>query len=622
MATTKAKISTVVSKQLPEYVRDDYATLVAFIEAYYDYLDDNYTERNLQDLRDVDNTLDSFIQYFKNEIHCLLDSDFPNCPNLDERHFIKFAKQMYSAKGSEAAYKLLFRLLYNKELDIFYPGSLMLRTSDGKWQQDISFFANVTSAGFEATDIEGKEVTVTESNGDTFTVFVERVVLISGTQYEIFVQRFEGTITVGDGLSLTNGGTFAGTVLGTTSDISIIDAGAGFSIGDILDADDGSTGTGTRIKVTQVSSTTGAIEKVQFVQFGTGYTTDFQIEVAPAGTVGANVSPISVSLNSVEQFEVPSQSYTLGFEESGYITNPDYWALDYSDGTYAGTQLTTFNNTFTAGTNTENIAVIKFTIGSTANYPGYYSSNDGFISDSIFIQDSKFYQAYSYQLRIDELLTDYKNIVKSWIHPAGLNLFGEYQINDVLDLSGEITLSEKQIRVYLSDTTTISESLVWSMSKPLAETPTITESLVYSMSKPLADAPTITEDTTFDMTKVESDSVTITELKGFDFEQELGDTFTLTEGGFGNYNNLYWEAFGEPDYAFDVESRDVGFDYDETPLTDTPSITDALANELNKDTITESFSLTQSGSVLLNPYSEGNYFAGDYVSSESPAATF
>ena len=64
MALVKTKVSTVVSKQLPEFVREDNAQFVSFLEAYYEFLEQS-NKRNLESLRDIDDTVDSFIQYFK-----------------------------------------------------------------------------------------------------------------------------------------------------------------------------------------------------------------------------------------------------------------------------------------------------------------------------------------------------------------------------------------------------------------------------------------------------------------------------------------------------------------------------------------------------------------------------
>ena len=61
MAISKPKLSRIVAQQLPEFIREDYPTFVAFLEAYYEYLESQNS--NLYDIRDIDKTLDNFINY-------------------------------------------------------------------------------------------------------------------------------------------------------------------------------------------------------------------------------------------------------------------------------------------------------------------------------------------------------------------------------------------------------------------------------------------------------------------------------------------------------------------------------------------------------------------------------
>jgi hypothetical protein len=74
--------------------------------------------------------------------------------------------------------------------------------------------------------------------------------------------------------------------------------------------------------------------------------------------------------------------------------------------------------------------LLKLILVLLSKYPGYFTSNAGFLDDSIFIQDSKYYQAFSYVIRIDERLDSYKSAVKTMLHPAGMALFGEYNITN------------------------------------------------------------------------------------------------------------------------------------------------------------------------------------------------
>ena len=60
-------LKNIVSRQIPEFAREDYPLFVAFVEAYYDYLGQQ-EKRNLADIRDIDQTLDEYIQFFKSEL--------------------------------------------------------------------------------------------------------------------------------------------------------------------------------------------------------------------------------------------------------------------------------------------------------------------------------------------------------------------------------------------------------------------------------------------------------------------------------------------------------------------------------------------------------------------------
>ena len=62
----RSKISSIVGRQVPEFVREDYQTFVAFLQAYYEYLES--TSPDIKNLRDIDKTLDSFIDHFRSEI--------------------------------------------------------------------------------------------------------------------------------------------------------------------------------------------------------------------------------------------------------------------------------------------------------------------------------------------------------------------------------------------------------------------------------------------------------------------------------------------------------------------------------------------------------------------------
>ena len=75
--------------------------------------------------------------------------------------------------------------------------------------------------------------------------------------------------------------------------------------------------------------------------------------------------------------------------------------------------------TITSGNITANISTTLY------SYPGYYRGVDGQLDETIKLQDSKYFQAFSYVIRSGKSVDDWRDLVKQTIHPAGLALFGE-----------------------------------------------------------------------------------------------------------------------------------------------------------------------------------------------------
>jgi len=429
------KLKTVVSKQFPDFVSEDYPYFIQFIEAYYQYLD-QYEKRNLTEVRDIDLTVDSFTQYFKKELNIFGESSYDYINNI---LLMRKIKQIYTAKGSEPAYKFIFNVIFGKSVDISYPWDQVLKASDGKWKQEHSIFLKVLTG--DINTIPGNNINI-NSNTTKIKVYVERITLVRDNIYEVFIDRnYYGTINLTDSVSF---GTFTAQLLSTTVGYTIEKPGSGYKIGDLITAEtiSGSTTINSLMKVTKVDEN-GGIVKLSTIKFGTGYSDDFFVLLTKSSF--NNTSSFSLTKNSVPQFNnLPDNSYLEKYNEFGYIINPDYSDPSYSDPSYVGILLREFYNQTLNNQSNPDFCLIRFNIGSVAKYQGYYVTNDGFLDDSIKIQDSYYYQKYSYLLTVDERLEDYSTILKSYLHTAGLKLFGEYQIqnNYILNISGNLTVEE------------------------------------------------------------------------------------------------------------------------------------------------------------------------------------
>jgi hypothetical protein len=238
----KGKISSVISEQLPEFVQSDHPTFITFLDAYYEWLEQhgNAVEvtRNARIYNDIDLTVDVFVDYFKKNYLV----DIPDTITNDKRTLLKNIKNFYQAKGTDKSIILLFRMLFNEEVSIYYPKKDMLRVSDGQFSTDI--ILNIKSVTGPITDIVGGSVI--QSNNPS-----QSTINLASGGIENFIGLQVGTDTVYQ-LSLTQNsvnGTFVaeqpvnistinGTVTGIIDEIitnvNITNPGAYFTAGDSL----------------------------------------------------------------------------------------------------------------------------------------------------------------------------------------------------------------------------------------------------------------------------------------------------------------------------------------------------------------------------------------------------
>lgn len=589
--------SSLIPNQVPDFVRSDYPTFVAFVEAYYEYLDDQGID--LGSLRDLDETIDSFIKYFKKELAVNLPANI----QVDERFLLQHIKDQYLAKGSAASFKLLFRLLYNKNVTVSYPGTQMLRASDGKWQQDVSIFVNVLLG--EPSAIDGKLVDVIKPDRvfkvlidrrQYVEVEIDRVVQLSDTTYEFFIDRkFFGDIAVGDQIKYRD--LFLGTIVSTTSKLNILERGTGFKAGQLFELKNGN-GVKSIVKVTRVGAD-GEILSAEFIKFGIGYDTDFTVTINATNDYYTSINDNLLTNTTVTTGNVAVQEIMLGHAEQGFINKIDYAydddgvTIEYPwDGTYAGTTIREFSTRAKAGiqVTTFDDALLEINLGPLTKYPGYYASNDGFLDDAIFIQDSRYYQAFSYVLKIDERLASYKTAVKTMVHPSGMALFGEFEIQNNFDISIELESIVKILALSLRELVSMEDvDPTFDFSKFLVDEQVILESMTRAIGKSLSDSiDTPTENHTFAISKPLASGI------GGVLESIL---VVLTK-------NLT-DILNTPSDS--ITAKYIGKALDTTLNTPSDSISSKAVTKYLEDTTIGDF--TESGYVALNPYSSGGYFA-------------
>ena len=265
---TNNKTSVLVENLLPDFLDTEGPRFQSFVKAYYEWMEQTGQmtdqSKNVLNNQDIDLAAAEFLKYFKREIL----SQFPEDILADKRLVYKKIKDLYRAKGSEESYKLLFRILYNEELDFYYPGQDILRASDGRWVKETSIRLTKPLIG-NPDNLAG---TITGRTSGA-TARVERVQLefSDGIEfYEVFVNDVTGTFLDAELVDNT-ANTITGTIVsksGALQRVIVTDGGSGHQKNDIVTITS-SSGTGGRGRISITAN--GVITTIAVTNAGSGF---------------------------------------------------------------------------------------------------------------------------------------------------------------------------------------------------------------------------------------------------------------------------------------------------------------------------------------------------------------
>lgn len=488
------KITPFISQQVPDFVREQYPTFVSFLEAYYEWLHEsgNVAERslNLLTYRDIDTTIDQFLEYFQRQF-------IPNIPKnvlVNKVFLVKHIKDFYKAKGTEKSYKFLFRILYDEDVEFYYPKVDILKPSDGKWVVEKVIR---TTTVHDTLTFAGHKVVGVSSGATANIEKVTQLTIDGNTVSELYLSKISGTFTAGETITVVfpNSVLVEETVYKILTDVEIVDPGYAHSVDEELTVT--GDGVGAVVKIEKVGGTesgkvvsatsntitlknntaqftveieSGSVSKVRILSGGQRYS-EPPVLTFSTGSAEAvaflddygKVTYVSVTNIGADYTEAPTLTATPPVAndyyknmvitiESGKGSGQSKTIIAYD----STTNVATVNSNWTTTpdeTSTYSIVLGKVTkikiidfginyataptvssatngtfavkVGTIGSFAGKWTNTDGFISSNKYIQDSYYYQDFSYVLRSNVPVDTYKNIVKQLLHPAGMKMFGE-----------------------------------------------------------------------------------------------------------------------------------------------------------------------------------------------------
>jgi hypothetical protein len=318
--STNNKISSLISSQVPFFVRNDHPNFVLFLEKYFEYLEQDgkvvqVAKDNIPVIRNVD--LTSYEENLYSEFLKLI----PENVAVDKNLLLKNIKDFYRSKGTENSIRFLMNIIYGHEdLEFYYPKKDVLRASDGKWFIQRSLRVTDTSVNnvantsiFAVNNFDNKSI---RGNTSGATATVERIdrFFEKGTQIdELIISNILGnfvnneqvfTVFSENGVTKSLTSNVFGGIINT---VTVTNSGSGYLVGNnpIVESD---SGAGANLRISKVS--TGNIASITVIEGGAGYQINsFALFSGGGGGSGANAA-VTLVLNDSS---VHPNSYNITF---------------------------------------------------------------------------------------------------------------------------------------------------------------------------------------------------------------------------------------------------------------------------------------------------------------------
>lgn len=270
MANT-AKISKLVKSQFPQFYHEEGERFMAFVEAYYEYMEQtgkmSDVIRNLDSYHDISTTTDDFIKYY-------INSFLPSVPLdalADKKLMVKNIREFNIARGTLASYKLLFRALYNQDVNVNYPSEQILKVSDGDWRKERYLIASYDP---QIYTFIGKTIVGRSSLSQALVEDVVRKVVRGRDISQIIVSNVKGEFNNLEPITLLselNSPTpFAPIIEAGINRLDVISTGGSYQVGDVVDLISADIGEFGKAVVTETQDLLGSLT-YSIVDGGSGY---------------------------------------------------------------------------------------------------------------------------------------------------------------------------------------------------------------------------------------------------------------------------------------------------------------------------------------------------------------
>lgn len=482
------KTDIIASTKFPEFFREEFPTLIQFVESYYEYIEEYTFNGKIDIVKDidlVDKLDDEHREIFLSHYKAQFAIGVPTFDNMSDVEFLRNAAQVYSSRGTERCLKFLFRAAYGEEIEVFFPKFNMLRTSESSWSQDYHFQLHRLNSTEHFEIVEGDIVSWSNTWG-SFQITVKRVENISDLDSMVYFQTLSKlqveSSSIGDQkVRIIRSGVqvYSGEIKKSLSNLSVSVPGKFWQKGSVF-----------RIPGTQKDSIArveeigenGAISSVDIIQYGYPHEEGIALVLSPFKNKppSANIDITSeyVLVSSNPNVYILSHSVSIqdsmdGFDESllGESSKQTYYLTDYyepSPGYYGSVAFTkTLINDKVENFESGETVTMEDWLSSRATFilefdyiirgVGSFAGASGLISNpNSVLQDSKYFQCFSYVITTEKTYKETEEVIK-FNHPSGTKMFVETRRENILKFGTNVNRSSSYENLYMTDELSIED---------------------------------------------------------------------------------------------------------------------------------------------------------------------
>lgn len=242
-----------------------------------------YYARRLLDNHDIDICEEEFVLLFKEKY--LKDIYFDTI--IDVRKFIKHSLDLYRSKGTARSIDLLYRSVFGKPADIYYPGDDLFTLSSAEWFVPKYLELSLNDLNYH---LQNKQITGISSGAVAFVDAIVRKTIKNKLVDVAYVSAIEGTFETGEKVTCKDL-TLAQSpfMTGSLNEIRIPrgQGGQGFNVGELLDVTS-MNGEGAIARVLKTANNRGTLDFL-LIDGGYGYTEDSEVILSDSIITVANV---------------------------------------------------------------------------------------------------------------------------------------------------------------------------------------------------------------------------------------------------------------------------------------------------------------------------------------------